>query len=218
MPLTLQEAFALAARHEAAGRSADARRIYEEILEALPEHPGALLKIANQEFAAGENDRARERLLCALAAARQQSLPTQDIWLALAAAHSAAGDGDAARAAIEEAHAIGKRLKASGATAVALAVLERCVELAPEDATLRVTLGALLLDANRAADAERELERAVSSGADGGETWDNLGLAHRVRGNDEQALIAFQRAAAAAPALTPALANLVYARYTLCEW
>ena len=218
MPLTLQEAFALAARHEADGCSADARRIYEDILAALPEHPGALLRIANQELTAGEIRQALEHLLRALAAAQQESLPTQDIWLALAAAHSAAGNGGAARAAIEEAHAIGKRLKASGATAAALAVLERCVELAPADATLRVTLGALLLDVNRAADAERELERAVSSGADGGETWDNLGLAHRLRGSDEKALIAFQRAVAVAPALTPALANLVSARYTLCDW
>jgi len=218
MPLTVQDAFALAARHEAAGRNGEARRIYEEILAALPEHPGALLRIAQQELAAGEYEQARERLLCALAAAQQQAAPTQDIWLALAAAHAAAGDHDAARAAIEEAHAIGKRLKTSGAVTAALAVLERCVELEPADPMLRVTLGAILLDAGRAADAERELERAIASGADSGETWDNLGLAHRVRGSDEQALLAFQRAAAAAPTLTPALANLVYARYTLCEW
>jgi len=53
MQLTVQDAFALAARHEAAGRAADARSVYDEILSALPEHPGALLKIAVQELASG---------------------------------------------------------------------------------------------------------------------------------------------------------------------
>jgi protein O-GlcNAc transferase len=218
MQLTVQDAFALAARHEAAGRSADARRIYDEILAALPEHPGALLKIAVQELASGTYERARERLQRALASAQRQTLPTQEIWLALARAHLAAGDSVAAATAIGEAHAIAKRLKASGAASAARVVLEGCVKLAPDDADLRLTFGGVLLDADRAAEAEQQLERAVALGAREGEAWDNLGLAYRLRGKDEQALVSFQRAAAAAPALTPALANLVYARYTLCEW
>jgi predicted O-linked N-acetylglucosamine transferase (SPINDLY family) len=218
MQLTLQDAFALAARHEAAGRSADARRIYEEILAALPEHPGALLKIANQESANGAHERARERLQRALAAAQRQALPTEEIWLALAHAHLAAGDRDAATAAIDEAHAVAKRLKAFGSAGAACAVLEGCVKLAPDAADLRLTFGAVLLDANRAADARRELERALALGAQGGEVWDNLGLAHRLQGDDEQAIVAFERAVAADPSLTPALANLVNARYALCEW
>src|SRR5207244_9179029 len=61
MQLTVQDAFALAARHEAAGRAADARSVYDEILSALQEHPGALLKIAVQELATGAHERARER-------------------------------------------------------------------------------------------------------------------------------------------------------------
>ncbi len=218
MQLTVQDAFALAARHEAAGRNADARRIYDEILAALPEHPGALLKIANQELASGAHERARERLQYALAAAKRQALPTQEIWLALAAAHLGAGDRDAAAAAIDEAHTVAKRLKAFGAAGAACAVLEGCVALAPDDADLRLTFGAVLLDANRAADARRELERALALGAQGGAVWDNLGLAHRLQGDDEQAIAAFERAVAADPSLTPALANLVNARYALCEW
>ena len=218
MQLTVQDAFALAARHEAAGRAAEARRIYDEILAALPEHPGALLKIAVQELASGAHQRARERLERALASAQQQMLPTQQIWLALARAHLAAGEPAAAASAIEEAHTLGKRLKASGAAVEACTVLDECVQLAPDDAGLRLTFGAVLLDADRPADAERELERAIELGAREGEAWDNLGLARRLQGKDEQALSAFQRAAAATPALTPALANLVYARYALCAW
>jgi protein O-GlcNAc transferase len=218
MQLSVQDAFALAARHESAGRSIEARRIYDEILAALPEHPGALLRIAFQELASGAPERARERLQRALASAQRQTLPTQEIWLALARADLAAGDSAAAGTAIGEAHAAAKRLKALGAASAACVVLEDCVTLAPADADLRVTLGAVLLDANRPVEAQRELERAVALGAQGGELWDNLGLAHRLQGDEDQAFSAFERAVAANPSLTPALANLVNTRYALCEW
>jgi len=218
MQLTVHDAFALAARHEAAGRAADARRIYDEILSALPEHPGALLKIAVQELASGAHERARERLERALASAQRQMLPTQEIWLALARAHLAAGEPVAAATAIEEVHTLGKRLKASGAAVAACAVLDECVQLAPDDAGLRLSLGASCLDANRPAEAKQQLERAAALGARSGAVWDNLGLAHRLLGDDEQAFLAFERAVAADSSLTPALANLVNARYTLCEW
>ena len=218
MQLTVQDAFELAARHESAGRSTEARRIYDGILATLPEHPGALLRIAQQELASGAPERAKGWLQRALASAQQQALPAQEIWLALARADLAAGDRSGAAKAIEEAHAAAKRLKAMGAVSAARALLQDCVTLAPADADLRVTLGAVLLDANRAADAQRELERALDLGARGGELWDNLGIAHRLQGDDDQALRAFERAAAANPSLTPALANLVNARYALCEW
>src|SRR5205807_8093487 len=68
------------------------------------------------------------------------------------------------------------------------------------------------------AEAKQQLERAASLGEPGGAVWDNLGLAHCHLGDDEQAFLAFERAVAADPSLTPALANLVSARYALCEW
>ena len=62
MQLTLQDAFALAARHESAGRRADARAIYEQILAALPDHPGRCSKVALREIGEGRTDTACERL------------------------------------------------------------------------------------------------------------------------------------------------------------
>jgi predicted O-linked N-acetylglucosamine transferase (SPINDLY family) len=218
MRLTVQEAFALAARHETEGRASEARRIYDDILSTLPDHPGALLRIALQETAAGGHAAAREKLRRALASGRRDGLPLQDIWLALARAELAAGDMPAARRAVAEAHEIAKRLKAAGAIAAAHALLRQCAELAPDDADVRMTLGAVLLDANRAGDARVELERAIALGQAGGEVWDNLGIARRMDGRDDEALEAFQRAVAANAALTPALANLVSTRYALCEW
>jgi predicted O-linked N-acetylglucosamine transferase (SPINDLY family) len=218
MRLTAQEAFALAARHEAAGRLSEARRIYDDILTTLPDHPGALLRIALQDVADGEHGAAREKLRRALASARRDGLPMHDIWLALARAELAAADTPAAMRAVAEAHEIAKRLKAAGAIAAAHALLRQCAELAPDDAALRVTLGAVLLDANHPGDARAELERAIALGQTGGEVWDNLGIARRMDGRDDEALEAFQRAVAANAALTPALANLVNTRYALCEW
>ena len=103
MQLTLQDAFTLAARHESAGRRADARVIYEQILDALPDHPGALLKVALQEIDDGRADAAREQLERALDQAQRQGLPTQEIWLALGYAHLARADKVKAREAAERA-------------------------------------------------------------------------------------------------------------------
>src|SRR6266542_454888 len=124
MQLTIQNAFALAARHDAAGRAADAHAIYEQILASLPEHPGALLKIAEQEFGRGKRESARKRLEQALASARQQSLPIHEICLVLGRVHLARGDRGAAASAIDEA-----------------------LETPPENAALLAQLGAVALHA-----------------------------------------------------------------------
>jgi predicted O-linked N-acetylglucosamine transferase (SPINDLY family) len=297
MQLTVQNAFALAARHEAAGRPGEARAIYDEILSSLPEHPGALLKIAEQELATGEHESARRHLERALAAAREQSLPIYEICLVLARLHLARGDRSASASAIDAAlaarpenaallarlgavaldaaafpvaercyraartrgsvdsapaaglalaligqhrleeaqasarrgledhpgdirllHALGNALKSSGAAADACEVLEDCALRAPDDASVRVSLGGACLDAGFAGRAREHLERAIALGATGGEVWDNLGLAHRMLKDDEAALHAFERAVEVDPALTPARANLVHTRHFLCEW
>jgi predicted O-linked N-acetylglucosamine transferase (SPINDLY family) len=331
MQLTLQDAFALATRHESAGRRADARAIYEQILAALPDHPGALLKMALQEIDEGHTDAARARLERALDSARQLALPPHEIWLALGRVHLARADrakaaeaveralelapegveittrlghlaldsghsrlGErcfraalereprhaaaasglalaltaqqrwdearaSARAAIENApsslqairvmayvalerrepgeaqrfareglahhprdvyllHVLGNALKASGAAHTARKVLAECAALAPDDAGVRISLGAACLDDANPAEARTHLERAIALGAQGGEVWDNLGLAYRRLGDAEQALRAFETAVARDPALTPALANVVYVRQRLCEW
>src|SRR5215472_9600145 len=184
MQLTVQEAFALASRHEAAGRSKEARAVYEQILASIPDHPGALLRIAGQEHAAGEYDEALVRLQRALAAAKKGALPAQEIWLMLARVHRARGARSDAEAAIEQAHDIARRLKATGAASAARELLEQCVALAPESAGLRMSLGAACIDDHKPAVAREHLERAVEADS----------------------------------TLTPALANLVYLRYTLCEW
>jgi predicted O-linked N-acetylglucosamine transferase (SPINDLY family) len=218
MQLSVQDAFALAARHEAEGRNADARAIYEEILASLPDHPGALLRIAEQEIAAGDHDTALARLQRALDAARRGALPAHQIWLALLRVRLARGERSEAGAAIDELHATAIRLKTAGAAGAARELLEQCVAFAPDHAGLRVTLGGVCLDDHRPAAARQHLERALALGARSAEAWDNLGLALRQLGLEAEALASFERAAATDPSLTPALANVVYTSYALCEW
>ena len=229
MQLTVQDAFALAARHEAAGRVADARALYEQILAALPEHPGALLRIAQHELAAGAHEAALARLDRALAAAQTQSLPAREIWLTLARAHLARGDSVEAqivcRRGLEQhpgdaslLQLLGRALKASGAAAEACRLLAECAELVPDDPGVRVDLGGALLDAGRPGEARKHLEHAIAIGARGGEAWDNLGLACRMLKDDGAALHAFEQAVRAEPALTPARANLVHTQHYLCNW
>lgn len=260
MQTTVQEAFALATQHQAAGRSAEARAIYEQILAALPEHPGALLRIAEQELVAGDVDAADALLARALVAARGQQLPLHEILLVLGRSHLARGQRDKAVAVVEQAllsppqnadianrlgdlardagalalagrcslaarsheiarlHALGKWQKAAGALAAARVTLEQCAKLAPEDPEVLTTLGAVCLDLNDAREARRHFERSIRLGTSTGEVWDNLGLSCRALGDEEGALAAFERALLAAPGLTPALANLVYAQQILCDW
>ena len=331
MQLTVQDAFTLAAKHEAAGRRVAARAIYDQILAALPDHPGALLKIAEHEIDAGRPDAARERLERALDMAQRQALPAEEIWLALGRAHRARGDKGgviesvrralenpadsaqvltrlgslalesaeprlaeqcfrraqereprhpaiiaglafalagqrrfdeaqpAAQAAMQAApnalesfrvnalvafetgdalrtqqlalqglqlyprdvylmRLLGGALKASGAASSARKVLAECAALAPGDAGLLVSLGAACLDDNAPAEAREHLERALALGASDGEARDNLGIAYRRLGEEEQAMHAFESALEANPRLTPALANLVYVRQYLCDW
>src|SRR6476661_501421 len=137
MHTTVQDAFALAAQHEAGGRPADARAIYEQILAAMPEHPGALLRIAEQEIASGDIDAAQALLARAIKAAAAQSLPAHDIWLVAGRAHFARGEREAAIAAVVQAMssppssgAVAQRLGELARDAGGLAVAERCFRIA----------------------------------------------------------------------------------------
>jgi len=103
MRITLKQAFDLAFAHEGAGRRAAARAIYAEILAAVPNQPGALLKLADHDLDGGLLESARARLDAALAGAAAQGLPAEDIWFACARLHLKGGDRAAARQACERA-------------------------------------------------------------------------------------------------------------------
>ncbi|MGE5090213.1 MAG: tetratricopeptide repeat protein [Candidatus Levyibacteriota bacterium] len=331
MRITLADAFARALAADRRGDVGAARAIYDDILRALPDHPGALLGIARQMRRAGDRDGARASLHRALHSAGASGLPRGELWIELGEleftagrlaqardAYAAAlqdtpksvpallGAGDvelasgdfaaaetdfrnalaqdasrpsawiglaqalagpgrfddarnalhraleldpsnrgalAAAAWVElrardwrraQAHCraglavaprdpallelLGQALKAAGAGAEARRAFEAAIEADPGRASARVGLGAVLLDLGLADDARVQLETALAQGDASAATCANLGVAWRLRDDHARAAEMFERAVAADPALTPALADLVHSRQYLCAW
>src|SRR5439155_3646771 len=187
MQLALQDAFLLASRHDAAGRRAEARAIYEEILAALPEHPGALLKIAEQELQAGLHEAALARLERALRAAQQQSLPAHEIWLALGRVHLARGD------------------RAQAARAV-----ERALASPPDSAAVLARLGRVALDGGAPGLSERCFRAALARDPRATEALIGVALALVAQQRLDDARIAADAALALAPTALDGFQVLAY--------
>ena len=103
MLMTLRDAFARAFSAEARGEHSLARAIYDDILAAVPEHPGALLGIARQMRARSDSAGARAVIGRALVSAKAQGIPTVDLLLELATIESDARNQAAARVAYDAA-------------------------------------------------------------------------------------------------------------------
>lgn len=97
------EAFREAFAHEAAGREAEALTLYQRILAAVPNHPGALLRIAEMELRHGDQVSAGPRLRAALDAAKVMQLPVADIVTALARLERSEGRVAEAKLLLEQA-------------------------------------------------------------------------------------------------------------------
>ena len=331
MMMSIAEAFTQARQHEAQGQGAAARRIYDDILVAIPDHPGALLCIARQLARDGNRGAARTHLVRALASANTMGLPDTELWTELGTLETSANDSGAARTAFERALegepsflparlgigdldiaqgefakaearfraivadapdraggwvGLGQSLAGQGRLAEAESAMQRALELAPgnaaaqkayawialrggdlinaearyraalataprdtsllrmlayilisagaaaaaeaplrtaievdpDDSGARVALGGVLIELGQLADAKPVLEDAIARGITSAEAYDNLGLVKRALGDDEGAAVAFERAHEANAALTPALANLVFARRYLCDF
>jgi predicted O-linked N-acetylglucosamine transferase (SPINDLY family) len=101
--LTLAEAFARALAAERRGDQQRARALYDDILAAIPDHPGALLGIARHARARRDAVEARALLARAVAAARAMHLPDAELWTELGYVESDAHDPAAARSAFARA-------------------------------------------------------------------------------------------------------------------
>ncbi|MBK9675635.1 MAG: tetratricopeptide repeat protein [Betaproteobacteria bacterium] len=152
--IPVQQAFAQAFAHEAAGRADRAASIYRQILAAIPDHPGALLKLSEQDLAAGRLEVAREQLVRACAAALRQALPTGDLWLALGRVEAARRDAAAARAAFA-----------------------RALEAVPENVPTLLACGELALTERDAPAAEAYFRRAAARDPGSAPARSNLALA-----------------------------------------
>jgi predicted O-linked N-acetylglucosamine transferase (SPINDLY family) len=176
MQMTLKDAFARAFEAERRGDSRTARTIYDDVLAAVPEHPGALLGIARHARAAHDYAAARDALDRAIASAKAIVLPAEELWVERALVEFAAGDRAAARSACDEA------LRAQPAYFSAL-----------------VCAGDLALADRDYAAAEARFRAALAKRDDGALPWSGLAqaLAGLLRFTDARA--ATDRALALAP-------------------
>jgi len=154
MARSLDEALAKASTHHAAGNHAQARPLYDEVLATDPDHPAALLRIAEQELAQGRAADAAGRVERALHAAIDRGQPTRDFWFVLGRAHMARGDWQAAERAFTG------MLGAS-----------------PDDSAALLSLGWAALAAGDPARAELPLREAVARHPGFAPAWANLAVA-----------------------------------------
>jgi protein O-GlcNAc transferase len=211
--ITVRDAFALAFAHEAAGRFGEARQVYAQILAALPDHPGALMKLAQCEQRDGDVVAAAALLRRALRAAEAQSLPAGDLWMALGRLELGQGDHAAARRSFERARDLGVATAdvaallawlalERGDAAEALALSQRGLDSHPGDRELLAQLGRALRACGRLPEACAALRAAVAAAPDDprvrvwlGAACLDLGLAREARDHFEQAIRAGQNTA-----------------------
>ncbi len=103
MRMTLNEAFARAVAADRRGDHKAARAIYDNILAAVPEHPGALLGIARHLRSQRAWDDARAILRRAMQSASAMGLPVAELWVELGRVELETHNLAAARDACEEA-------------------------------------------------------------------------------------------------------------------
>jgi predicted O-linked N-acetylglucosamine transferase (SPINDLY family) len=207
MQITLTEAFTRAFAHERAGRKAEARLIYTGILDAVPDHPGALLKLAEHDIDAGAFDSARARLDRALTVAEIQGLPLGDIWFGYARLRHWSGDRSGAREACERALAVvptsiaplrmlGSLAFDDGDFVGAQAWYRRALVHYPGDPELLHLLGRALVGAGATAAAYRVLSDCAAMTPDDASVLTTLGAVCIDAGKPSEARTHLERALA----------------------
>jgi superkiller protein 3 len=89
---------------------------------------------------------------------------------------------------------------------IGLMGIKEAVDLEPDNATYRNSLGVVLLDMGRTAEAQVELQKAVALDAQYAEAHHNLGLALAAQGKAEEAVVAYRKALSLPTYATPEVA------------
>ncbi len=171
MLMTLDAAFERAFAAERRGDESAARAIYDDILAAIPDHPGALLGIARQLRARRSFDDASDVLERALRSAAAMALPAEALQVELARVQWAAGRRAAARATCAAASlrwpqsaspllAAGDFALADGDFVAAEARFREALARSPKPLAASIGLAQALAGLGRLGEASRALDRA----------------------------------------------------------
>ena len=195
MRMTLNEAFARAVAADGRGDRRAARAIYDNILAAVPEHPGALLGIARQLRSQRAWDDARAMLGRAMQSASAMGLPGEELWVELGRieleTRNLAAAQDACEAALRDRPQFVPALLAAGDVALAEGDL--------------VT-------------AESRFRAALAEGEERAGPWVGLAQALAGRRRFDEATFAMGRAMALAPSDRGTLTAAAWIALEMKDW
>ena len=200
----MQRAVAL----QQAGRLAEARPLYEQLLAAVPEQPDALHMLGVLQAQLGDN---RQALALVNRAIRQR--PNQAAYYCnLGRIQRSLGEDREAMASFRKAIAVdgsfapaynylGNALADQGEAEQAIALFNQAIAADPTHVSALVNLGIALKGLGRLDAAVEAYERAIAVNPDYAEAHSNLGVALRQQGKTLAAIAAHERALAINPNL-----------------
>ena len=214
IPKTLQsalehhKALQSALEHHHAGRLSQAKAIYQQILQAKPNHHKALHLlgvIANQE---GEYDRAVELINRAI----QASPSKPGYHYNLGCVYNALNKPDEAIACYRKALAIrpdyadalnnlGNTLKDQGKVDEAIVCYRKALAIKPDDVTTLNNLGIALKSQGKLDEAIACYRKALAIKPDYAEAYNNLGAAFTEQGKSYEAIACYQKALVIRPVI-----------------
>jgi len=200
-PVTVPQAFALAAQHHQAGRLAEAETIYRQILAVQPDHADSLQMLGVIAHQAGRHDLALEWLHRAIARDPNNATAHSNLGAAYQALdrldEAIASERRALQlnpASPESHHILGIALARKRQFEEAITCFRRTIQLKPDYPTAHFNLGLALAESGRLDDAIAAYRQALALHADFAAAHINLGVVLAEKGHLEDAIASYRRA------------------------
>lgn len=211
----------LAVQHHTSGRLREAAGIYEQILQAKPDHPVALHLLGLIAHQQGENDRAVELISQAIANKPDYAEAHNNLGVAF----TDLGKAEKAAASFREALAIkpdyaqahnnlGNAMNLLARPEDAVASFQQAVEFKPDFVEAHKNLGVALRELGKTEEAVASYRIALGIKPDYPEAHNNLGNALHTLGRFEEAVTSYNAALKIKPDYVEAHCNLVEALET----
>jgi tetratricopeptide (TPR) repeat protein len=204
-----------AGQHHHAGRLAEARALYHQIVARQPQHAEALHRLGMLAHQAGEHDAAADFLARAIAARPSEASYHNDLGIVRAAEGRLAEAAAEYRAAIflqpdfSRAHSnLGVALRMLGRFKQAIAAYREAIRCEPDSAEPHYNLGNLYRDQDQTPAAIECYQAALRLHPEHLEAWHNLGLAYRATGREDEAIEIYRHVLQFKPGSVETLLNL----------
>ena len=211
---SISEGFQAALEHHQAGHLPQAKSLYQQILQAVPNHPDALHflgVIANQE---GNNEAAVEFIGKAIRI-NPSSLMHYNLGLALKAQGNLDAAAESYRMALSikpdyaEAHYnMGNIFQEQSRLNMAVACYRKAITCKPDYARAHCNLGNVLQEQGKLSEATASYHNAISCKPDYAEAYYNLGIMLKEQGKTDAAIASYHKAIMHDPDWADARCNL----------